>query len=94
MLQASVNDNLGFATLASTSRAGLVDFAGQRKRATAVAEKLQVRMHDINQEVGSLSGGNQQKIVFGRSIMADSKFSCWMSRRAAWMWEQRSRSTS
>ncbi|MEO6944876.1 MAG: sugar ABC transporter ATP-binding protein [Lacisediminihabitans sp.] len=72
VLQASVNDNLGFATLASTSHAGLVDFAGQRKRATAVAEKLRVRMHDINQAVGSLSGGNQQKIVFGRWIMAGS----------------------
>jgi ribose transport system ATP-binding protein len=73
VLQASVNDNLGFATLASTARAGLVDFAGQRKRATIVAEKLRVRMHDINQEVGSLSGGNQQKIVFGRWIMAGSE---------------------
>jgi ribose transport system ATP-binding protein len=30
-------------------------------------------MHDINQEVGSLSGGNQQKIVFGRWIMAGSE---------------------
>lgn len=72
VLQASVNDNLGLATLASTAHAGLVDFAGQRRRATAVAERLRVRMHDIGQEVGSLSGGNQQKVVFGRWIMADS----------------------
>ncbi|MRH28444.1 ATP-binding cassette domain-containing protein [Microbacterium sp. SYP-A9085] len=73
VLQASVNDNLGFATLASTARAGLVDFAGQRRRAAAVAEKLRVRMHDIGQDVASLSGGNQQKVVFGRWIMAGSR---------------------
>jgi ribose transport system ATP-binding protein len=72
VLQASVSDNLGFATLASTSRAGLVDFTGQRRKATEVAERLRVRMHDIGQEVGSLSGGNQQKVVFGRWIMAGS----------------------
>ncbi|MDQ9476730.1 sugar ABC transporter ATP-binding protein, partial [Serratia marcescens] len=36
VLGASVNDNLGFATLASRARGGLVDFTGQRERAEAV----------------------------------------------------------
>ncbi len=69
---ASVNDNLGYATLASTARLGLADFAGQRTRAQAVASKLRIRMHTIDQAVGALSGGNQQKAVFGRWIIAAS----------------------
>ncbi|TFB98953.1 sugar ABC transporter ATP-binding protein [Cryobacterium sp. HLT2-28] len=69
---ASVNDNLGYATLASTARLGLADFAGQRSRAQAVATKLRIRMHTIDQAVGALSGGNQQKAVFGRWIIAAS----------------------
>ena len=69
---ASVNDNLGYATLASTARLGLADFAGQRSRAQAVATKLRIRMHTIDQAIGALSGGNQQKAVFGRWIIAAS----------------------
>ena len=72
VLDASVNDNLGYATLASTARLGLADFAGQRSRAQAVATKLRIRMHTIDQPVGALSGGNQQKAVFGRWIIAAS----------------------
>ncbi|WIB67302.1 sugar ABC transporter ATP-binding protein [Curtobacterium sp. MCBD17_035] len=72
VLGASVNDNLGYATLASTARGGLVDFAGQKRRAEEVANRLRIRMHDIGQPIGSLSGGNQQKAVFGRWILAGS----------------------
>jgi ribose transport system ATP-binding protein len=72
VLDASVNDNLGYATLKSSSRMGLADFAGQRRKAEAIATKLRIRMHSIDQSVRSLSGGNQQKAVFGRWIMAES----------------------
>ena len=72
VLEASVNDNLGYATLASTAKLGLVDFAGQRSRAGEVAKKLRIRMHTIDQPIGALSGGNQQKAVFGRWIIAAS----------------------
>ena len=72
VLDASVNDNLGYATLASSSKLGLADFTGQRSRAEAVATKLRIRMHTIDQPIRSLSGGNQQKAVFGRWIIAAS----------------------
>jgi ribose transport system ATP-binding protein len=72
VLDASVNDNLGYATLASSAKLGLVDFAGQRSRAGVVAERLRIRMHTIDQPIGALSGGNQQKAVFGRWIIAAS----------------------
>jgi ribose transport system ATP-binding protein len=72
VLDASVNDNLGYATLASSAKLGLADFTGQRTRAEAVAAKLRIRMHTIDQPIRSLSGGNQQKAVFGRWIIAAS----------------------
>lgn len=72
VLDASVNENLGYATLKSSSRLGLADFAGQRQRAEDIAGKLRIRMHNIDQPIRSLSGGNQQKAVFGRWIMAES----------------------
>ncbi|MSS44689.1 sugar ABC transporter ATP-binding protein [Cutibacterium sp. WCA-380-WT-3A] len=72
VLGASVNENLGYATVKSTSRAGLVDRIGQRRRAENVAEKLKIRMASLDQPVRNLSGGNQQKVVIGRWILADS----------------------
>ncbi|MET3920157.1 sugar ABC transporter ATP-binding protein [Arthrobacter sp. UYEF20] len=72
VLDASVNENLGYATLKSSSKLGLADFAGQRRKAEEIAKTLRIRMHSIDQPIRSLSGGNQQKAVFGRWIMAGS----------------------
>jgi ribose transport system ATP-binding protein len=72
VLDATVNENLGYATLKSSSRLGLADFAGQRRKAEEIAKKLRIRMLNIDQPIRSLSGGNQQKVVFGRWIMAAS----------------------
>ncbi|MBW3094085.1 sugar ABC transporter ATP-binding protein [Bifidobacterium sp. 64T4] len=69
--EASVADNLGLATMIPTARHGFIDRRGQRARETATARKLRIRMAGITQSVGSLSGGNQQKIVFGKWSMAD-----------------------
>ncbi|KAA0975917.1 sugar ABC transporter ATP-binding protein [Paeniglutamicibacter gangotriensis] len=73
VLDASVAENIGYATMAATSKAGLVDRKGQRTRAEAVAARLRIRMGSIDQPIRSLSGGNQQKAVFGRWFTAGSK---------------------
>jgi ribose transport system ATP-binding protein len=73
VLGASVEDNLGYATLMSSARYGLVDRRGQAERASAVAKRLAVRMRGLGQRVGALSGGNQQKVVLGRWISAGSR---------------------
>lgn len=72
VLDAPVADNLGYATLISTGRAGLADRKGQRRRAGEVAEALRIRMTGLDQLARNLSGGNQQKIVFGRWVQAHS----------------------
>lgn len=72
VLDASVNENIGYATLTSSARAGLADRSGQKRRASSIAEQLRIRMASIDQPVRDLSGGNQQKAVFGRWMLAES----------------------
>ncbi len=55
------------------SQFGFADLKGQRDRENDTARKLRIRMANIDQTAGSLSGGNQQKIVFGKWSMANVK---------------------
>ncbi|MFF2506055.1 sugar ABC transporter ATP-binding protein [Streptomyces sp. NPDC058067] len=71
LLDASVEENLGLVTLRSATRAGLVDRKAQRTAAAGMAEQLGVRMAGLGQQVRTLSGGNQQKVVIGKWLLAD-----------------------
>ncbi len=73
VLGADVNENLGYATLYSSANVGLADLKGQRKRAGDVASTLRIRMAGLSQKIKNLSGGNQQKAVFGRWMLANSE---------------------
>ncbi|WP_067605070.1 sugar ABC transporter ATP-binding protein [Nocardiopsis listeri] len=73
VLDASVEENLGLVTLGPTSKAGFVNLAGQRASARRIAGDLGVRMSSISQHVRTLSGGNQQKVVIGKWLLADSR---------------------
>lgn len=73
VLDASVQENLGLVTLRSATRSGLVDLKGQRTAAARIAKQLGVRMSGIGQHVRTLSGGNQQKVVIGKWLLADTR---------------------
>ncbi|WP_413757329.1 sugar ABC transporter ATP-binding protein [Streptomyces sp. MMBL 11-3] len=73
VLDASVEENLGLVTLRSATRGGLVDLKGQRTAAARIAGQLGVRMAGLGQHVRTLSGGNQQKVVIGKWLLADTK---------------------
>ncbi|RSN48677.1 MULTISPECIES: sugar ABC transporter ATP-binding protein [Actinomadura] len=73
VLGADVQENLGLVTLGRASRGGVVDRAGQRRGAGEIAGRLNVRMSGLAQEVRTLSGGNQQKVVIGKWLLADAK---------------------
>ncbi|MFD3620380.1 sugar ABC transporter ATP-binding protein [Streptomyces sp. NPDC058676] len=73
VLDASVEENLGLVTMRSATRAGLVDLKGQRASAARIAEQLGVRMAGLGQHVRTLSGGNQQKVVIGKWLLAETK---------------------
>ncbi|MFE3559170.1 sugar ABC transporter ATP-binding protein [Streptomyces sp. NPDC059193] len=73
VLDQSVEENLGLVTMRTATRAGLVDRKGQHKAAARIAEQLGVRMAGLGQHVRTLSGGNQQKVVIGKWLLADTK---------------------
>ncbi|MFI6595086.1 sugar ABC transporter ATP-binding protein [Nonomuraea sp. NPDC050536] len=72
VLGADVAENLGLVTLGRFTRVGFVDRAGQRKAAGEMARQLGVRMSGLGQEVRTLSGGNQQKVVIGKWLLAEA----------------------
>ncbi|MFG2477273.1 sugar ABC transporter ATP-binding protein [Streptomyces fagopyri] len=73
LLDASVEENLGLVTMRAATHGGLVDLRGQRVAAARIAEQLGVRMAGLGQHVRTLSGGNQQKVVIGKWLLADTK---------------------
>ncbi|GHE62301.1 sugar ABC transporter ATP-binding protein [Streptomyces capitiformicae] len=73
VLDASVEENLGLVTLRGATKGGFVDLRGQRANAARVAEQLGVRMAGLHQHVRTLSGGNQQKVVIGKWLLAETK---------------------
>ncbi|MFD4542354.1 sugar ABC transporter ATP-binding protein [Streptomyces bauhiniae] len=73
VLDASVAENLGLVTMRSATHAGLVDRKAQYTAAERIAAQLGVRMAGLGQHVRTLSGGNQQKVVIGKWLLADTK---------------------
>ncbi|NGO44665.1 sugar ABC transporter ATP-binding protein [Streptomyces ureilyticus] len=73
LLDASVEENLGLVTMRAATRGGFVDLKGRREAAARIAGQLGVRMAGLGQHVRTLSGGNQQKVVIGKWLLADTK---------------------
>ena len=69
MLPMSVSDNLSFAALPRLSRAGVIDAASEREAVQRIVRLLTVRSGSTDMPVGSLSGGNQQKVVIGKWLL-------------------------
>lgn len=68
----SIADNVTMTHLDSCSRWGWLNLGRQRRHAEKVTRSLGVKTRDVIQKVGSLSGGNQQKVAFGRLLHQDA----------------------
>ncbi|MDA3631257.1 sugar ABC transporter ATP-binding protein [Saccharopolyspora sp. WRP15-2] len=73
VLGASVAENLGMATISDRTKAGLVDLAAQRREAAESVQRLRIRTPGLDQPALALSGGNQQKIVIGKWLLAEPR---------------------
>jgi ribose transport system ATP-binding protein len=69
MLPMSVRDNLSFAALDRLSSASIISTGAESRAIDAVVEKLAIKLGDLRDPVGTLSGGNQQKVVIARWLM-------------------------
>ncbi|MEP6915633.1 MAG: sugar ABC transporter ATP-binding protein [Acidobacteriota bacterium] len=66
VLEMSVAANTSLASLERISRRGLIDGATERAAAGRYASELRIKTLSVSAEVGSLSGGNQQKVALAR----------------------------
>jgi ABC-type sugar transport system ATPase subunit len=72
-LEASVADNIALASLHRVSRFGLTDIAKRDALAEGYREQLGIRCASIHAPVGSLSGGNQQKVLIARWLASGAR---------------------
>ncbi len=69
----SVQENLSLAALNRWSRFGWVNTALERGSVGKLMQSLNIKARGLRAAAESLSGGNQQKVVLGRWLAADTK---------------------
>ncbi|WP_439402960.1 sugar ABC transporter ATP-binding protein [Bradyrhizobium sp. DASA03068] len=73
LLDVSITENISLPDLASYMRFWLVDSARENENAVRQRERLKIRAPDVKTAVGSLSGGNQQKVVLAKWLSMQPK---------------------
>ena len=71
-LNQSLADNVTVTRFESCSRLGWLDLRAQRKQTEQLVSALKIKTGGVNQSVGSLSGGNQQKVIVARLLHQDA----------------------
>jgi rhamnose transport system ATP-binding protein len=67
----AIGRNITLSTLEKISRRGTVNTRKELEIAKTLAEKVNVKAKSVFDLVSSLSGGNQQKVVFAKLLTAD-----------------------
>jgi ribose transport system ATP-binding protein len=73
MLPMSVRENLSFAALQRVSKGGVIDRARETKLVGELMDLLEIHAAGTDIPAGSLSGGNQQKVVIAKWLMAEPR---------------------
>ncbi|PSH65354.1 sugar ABC transporter ATP-binding protein [Phyllobacterium sophorae] len=69
----SVSDNMTLASLWNYVRGVQIDRRKERSAVASYIRSLAIKIANPENEVASLSGGNQQKVVIGKALMTDPK---------------------
>jgi ribose transport system ATP-binding protein len=72
-LPLSIADNITLTRFSSCARLGWLDLDQQLEQAEHVIETIGVRSENAMQQVGDLSGGNQQKVAVARLVHQQAK---------------------
>jgi ribose transport system ATP-binding protein len=73
VLGMGVAPNLTVTDLGQVSRLGYLRRRSEQRLARKLVSRLAIKANGIDQPVGTLSGGNQQKVVFGKWLLAGSR---------------------
>ncbi|WP_255363633.1 sugar ABC transporter ATP-binding protein [Geodermatophilus sp. DSM 45219] len=73
LLGESVSRNISISSLARFARAGFLSRGAEAEAARSQVTALDVRPADVDREVRTLSGGNQQKVVLARWLLRDCR---------------------
>lgn len=68
----SITRNLSLGGLAGLTRRGLVDRGAEHAQARHWQQRIAIRTDDLSNPILSLSGGNQQKVLFARALSTDA----------------------
>ena len=68
-----VRKNVTLASLERVAPNWVIDDIAELKVASDYRNRMRIRCSDVYQEVGELSGGNQQKVVLSKWLMTDPK---------------------
>src|SRR5689334_6621528 len=71
-LNQSLSDNVTVTKFDTCSRWGWLDLSSQRRQAERLVNALKIKTRNVQQAVGSLSGGNQQKVAVARLLHQDA----------------------
>jgi ribose transport system ATP-binding protein len=71
-LNQSIADNVTVTRFNSCARLGWLDLGAQRKQSEKLVNALKIRTQSVQQHTGSLSGGNQQKVIVARLLHQDA----------------------
>ena len=73
ILADDVRKNITLASLKQVASHLAIDDISELKAASDYRTQMRIRCSDVYQEVGQLSGGNQQKVVLSKWLMTDPK---------------------
>jgi ribose transport system ATP-binding protein len=73
LLSKSVRENLTLSVLPRFTRFGLVNAGRERAIVDEMLRSLQIKVGAPEQLAGTLSGGNQQKVIFGKMLLTQSR---------------------
>ncbi|MGE5579030.1 MAG: sugar ABC transporter ATP-binding protein [Bacillota bacterium] len=72
-LPLSVSQNMILAALGKFTRFGFVSSAAERAEVGRLIERLGIKTPSQSQKVRNLSGGNQQKVIFGKWLLTEPR---------------------
>ena len=73
VMDLSIARNTSLTRLGALSKGGLIRSAAENALASEWGTKLQLKYHRLDDPVGTLSGGNQQKVVLGKWLATEPK---------------------